>query len=57
VLRALGIERAAALGTLRFSFGKLTSEQDVERLAVMLGNALEEIESAHPGRLSTVPRF
>jgi cysteine desulfurase len=36
VIAALGKGRSAGLGTLRFSFGKLTSEQDVERLAKML---------------------
>jgi cysteine desulfurase len=57
VLEALGVERAAALGTIRFSFGKLTSEQDVERLAVMLGIALRQIESASTDQLTAVPRF
>jgi len=36
VILALGKPAWAGIGTLRFSFGKLTSEQDVERLAKML---------------------
>lgn len=36
VIAALGKAPWAGVGTIRFSFGKLTSEQDVERLARML---------------------
>jgi cysteine desulfurase len=43
VIAALGKAPWAARGTVRFSFGKLTSEQDVERLAKMLPGAVEAV--------------
>jgi len=40
VIAAIGGPAWARTGTIRFSFGKLTSEQDVERLAKMLPEAV-----------------
>jgi cysteine desulfurase len=43
VIGAIGAPRWAELGTIRFSFGKLTSEQDVERLVDMLPAAVRSV--------------
>jgi cysteine desulfurase len=43
VIVALGKPAWAAVGTIRFSFGRLTSEQDVERLAKMLPGAVAAV--------------
>lgn len=40
VLQAIGLPPWAALGTIRFSFGKLTTEEDVEALERMLPGIL-----------------
>ena len=43
VIAALGAPRWVELGTIRFSFGKLTSEHDVERLVSMLPEAVSGV--------------
>jgi cysteine desulfurase len=52
VIAAIGAPRWAELGTLRFSFGKLTSEQDVERLVSMLPEAVRSVR-VDPADLGT----
>jgi cysteine desulfurase len=46
VLAAIGAPLWAQAGTIRFSFGKLTSEQDVERLARMLPRVIASLRVA-----------
>ncbi len=48
VLRAIGLPLRERSGTLRFSFGKLTSEQDVERLQTMVPEILAQVRVAAP---------
>jgi cysteine desulfurase len=48
VLAAAGGPLADARGTLRFSFGKLTSGEDVERLIRMLPGAVGALRVAAP---------
>jgi cysteine desulfurase len=48
VLTALGLPTWAARGTIRFSFGKLTSEQDVEALLRMLPAAVAAVRVGGP---------
>jgi len=48
VLTALGLPAWAASGTIRFSFGKLTSEQDVETLLRMLPAAVAAVRVGGP---------
>jgi cysteine desulfurase len=48
VLRAIGLPLRSRSGTLRFSFGKLTSEQDVERLQTMVPEILAQVRVAAP---------
>jgi cysteine desulfurase len=48
VLRAIGAPLRERSGTLRFSFGKLSSEQDVERLQTMVPEILAQVRVAAP---------
>jgi cysteine desulfurase len=48
VLKAIGAPAWAANGTLRFSFGKLTTEEDVERLIMMLPKAVSSLRAGGP---------
>jgi cysteine desulfurase len=48
VLAALDIPYWAKLGTVRFSFGKLTTGQDVERLVGMLPEILGSVRDDAP---------
>jgi len=48
VLQAIGAPAWVTKGTLRFSFGRLTSEQDVERLAKMLPDVVRPRRVAPP---------
>ena len=48
VLAAIGAPAWAATGTLRFSFGKLTTEEDVERLQTMLPGVVTNLRVADP---------
>ncbi len=52
VLAALDVPPWARVGTLRFSFGKLTGEQDVERMIRVLPSVLESVRGgvANMGR-------
>jgi cysteine desulfurase len=52
VLAALDVPAWARTGTLRFSFGKLTGEQDVERMIRVLPSILESVRGgvANMGR-------
>ena len=47
VLRAIDAPAWAQTGTVRLSFGKLTSEQDVARLAQMLDEVVSSLRAAH----------
>jgi len=47
VLAAIGAPPWAQVATLRFSFGKLTRRQDVERIAQTLGEVLRPMRDAH----------
>jgi cysteine desulfurase len=48
VLDAIGAPAWARAGTLRFSFGKLTSREDVERLEAMLPLLAVRLGVAYP---------
>jgi cysteine desulfurase len=48
VLRAIGAPLRERSGTLRFSFGRLSSEQDVERLQTMVPGILAQVRVAAP---------
>jgi cysteine desulfurase len=48
VLAALDVPHWAKIGTIRFSFGKLTSEQDVERIVKMLPAILVAVRGNAP---------
>jgi len=48
VLAALDVPPWAKIGTIRFSFGKLTSEQDVERIVKMLPAILVAVRGNAP---------
>ncbi|MBD5634916.1 MAG: cysteine desulfurase, partial [Candidatus Eremiobacteraeota bacterium] len=49
VLEAIGAPAWAAEGTLRFSFGKLTSETDVERLVALLPRVVSQVRGVDVG--------
>jgi cysteine desulfurase len=46
VIAALGAPAWVEAGTIRFSFGKLTQEEDVERLTSMLSRAVGALRVA-----------
>jgi len=48
VLAALDLPHWAKTGTVRFSFGKLTSGQDVERIVEMLPEILRAVRESEP---------
>jgi cysteine desulfurase len=48
VLRAMGVSETLAQSALRFSFGRFTSEQDVDRAATLLRKVIEGLREKSP---------
>ena len=48
VLQALGVERKLALGSLRFSFGRHTTEQCIDYALSEIGNAVQRLRAQSP---------
>lgn len=48
VLQAIGLERRLALGSLRFSFGRYTTEQDIDHALSEIGNAVQRLRAQSP---------
>jgi len=45
VLKAMGISREQGFGAVRFSLGRLTTGEDIERAATVVGAAVRKIRS------------
>ncbi len=52
VLTAMGLSRPLAMGSVRFSLGRMTTAADVERLLAVLPTLLKRLRSARPGTFS-----
>ena len=48
VLRAMGLPDSAARGSLRIGFGRPTSEEEVERAAALIADAVERLRAERP---------
>lgn len=55
VILALGVEPALAAGAVRFSFGRSTTREDVDRLLAELPPAVERLRSLSPGYAGRTP--
>lgn len=49
VLKAMGIARDWAVGTVRFSLGSQTTEADIDRAADLICDAVKKLRSSNPG--------
>ncbi|MFZ1615093.1 MAG: cysteine desulfurase NifS, partial [Holophaga sp.] len=48
VLRAMGVEPKLALGTIRFSLSRDTTDQEIETVVELLPSLLEELRGRGP---------
>ena len=53
VILAIGISKKAAHGTIRFTLGRTTTKQDIDKLLKLLPKAVEDLRKMSPVRLKS----